>query len=159
MIVLGVDPGLSFTGWGIVETFSSRNKINIVKYGCIKTTSHISLVQRLSIINTELQYIIDTYRPEVVAIEELFFLKAAKSVAAVGQARGAIVLTIALNKVHLFEYNPKLVKIALTGYGSANKHQIQYMIKTLLKLNEIPKPDDAADALAVAICHINTVKF
>ncbi|MDR3253367.1 MAG: crossover junction endodeoxyribonuclease RuvC, partial [Endomicrobium sp.] len=102
---------------------------------------------------------IDKYKPETAAIEELFFLKAAKSVAGVGQARGAIVLTVSLNKMSLFEYNPRLIKIALTGYGSADKHQMQNMVKIFLKLKDIPKPDDAADALATAVCHINTIKW
>lgn len=158
MIVLGIDPGLSLTGWGILEAFS-RDKINPVQYGCIKTISLMPLMQRLQNINTELQSVIDKYKPEAVAIEELFFLKAAKSVAAVGQTRGAIILTVSLNKIPLFEYNPKRVKIALTGYGSADKYQIQHMVKTFLRLKEIPKPDDAADALAIAVCHVNTIRW
>ncbi|MCA6085403.1 crossover junction endodeoxyribonuclease RuvC [Candidatus Endomicrobiellum agilis] len=158
MIVLGIDPGLSLTGWGVLEAFS-RDKINPVRYGCIKTTPSVSLMQRLQNINAELQSIIDKYKPEAVAIEELFFLKAAKSVTAVGQARGAIILTVSLNKIPLFEYNPKRVKIALTGYGSADKHQMQHIVKTFLRLKEIPKPDDAADALAIAVCHVNTMSW
>ena len=156
MIVLGIDPGLSLTGWGVVET-QSRDKIIPIQYGCIRTKPSETLSQRLHNINIELQRLIDTYKPEVVAIEELFFLKESSAVAAVGQARGAIVLTVALNGIELFQYNPRLVKMALTGYGSADKHQMQHMVKTLLRLKEIPKPDDAADALAMAICHINTV--
>ncbi|MCL2335571.1 MAG: crossover junction endodeoxyribonuclease RuvC [Endomicrobia bacterium] len=155
MIVLGIDPGLSLTGWGAVQA-QSRDKIIPLQYGCIRTKPSETLPQRLHNINIELQKLIDTYRPEVVAIEELFFLKESSVVAAVGQARGAIVLTVALNGIKLFEYNPRLVKMALTGYGSADKHQMQHMVKTLLRLKEIPKPDDAADALAMAICHINT---
>jgi len=129
-----------------------------LQYGCIRTKSAETLSERLQNINIELQKLIDTYNPEVVAIEELFFLKEAKSVAAVGQARGAIVLTVSLNKIKLFEYNPRHVKMALTGYGSADKHQMQHMVKTLLRLKEIPKPDDAADALAIAMCHVNTAR-
>ncbi|MDR1474371.1 MAG: crossover junction endodeoxyribonuclease RuvC [Endomicrobium sp.] len=158
MIVLGIDPGLSLTGWGVVEAFS-RDKITLIEYGCIKTMPPGPLVERLQIVHNELQSIINRYKPEVVAIEELFFLKAAKSVASVGQSRGAIALTISMNKIPLFEYNPRCVKMALTGYGSADKHQMQQMVKTFLKLKEIPKPDDAADALAMAICHINTIKW
>ena len=155
MIVLGIDPGLSLTGWGAIET-GARGQIVPLQYGCIRTKSTDTLIQRLKDINAGLQSLIDKYKPEVIAIEELFFLKEAKSVAAVGQARGAILLTAALNNVKLFEYNPRRVKIALTGYGSADKHQMQHMVKTLLRLKELPKPDDAADALAIAICHINT---
>ena len=157
MIVLGIDPGLSLTGWGIISA-QSRDKIIPLQCGCIRTKPAETLSERLQNINIELQKLIDTYNPEVVAIEELFFLKEAKSVAAVGQARGAIVLTVSLNKIKLFEYNPRHVKMALTGYGSADKHQMQHMVKTLLRLKEIPKPDDAADALAIAMCHVNTVR-
>jgi crossover junction endodeoxyribonuclease RuvC len=158
MIVLGIDPGLSLTGWGIVEAFS-RDKISLVQYGCIKTMPPAPLIDRLQIVHDELQTVIGKYKPDVVAIEELFFLKVAKSVASVGQSRGAIVLTVSMNKIPLFEYNPRCVKMALTGYGSADKHQMQHMVKTFLKLKEIPKPDDSADALAMAICHINTIKW
>jgi crossover junction endodeoxyribonuclease RuvC len=157
MIILGIDPGLSVTGWGVTEAFS-RDKINLIEYGCIKTAHSIPLGQRLRSINMELQLVIDKYRPDAVAIEELFFFKISKGTMSLWQARGAIVLTISLNKIPLFEYNPKLVKIALTGYGSSDKYQIQYMVKTLLKLKNMPTPDDAADALAIAMCHINSIK-
>ncbi|MDR0820726.1 MAG: crossover junction endodeoxyribonuclease RuvC [Endomicrobium sp.] len=158
MIILGIDPGLSLTGWGVIEAFS-RDKINPLQYGCIKTMPSIPLIQRLQTINTELQSIIDKYKPEVAAIEELFFFKVTKSIAAVGQTRGAIILTASLNKIPLFEYNPKSVKTALTGYGSADKYQMQHIVKTFLRLKEIPKPDDAADALAIAVCHVNTINW
>jgi crossover junction endodeoxyribonuclease RuvC len=158
MIILGIDPGLSLTGWGVVEA-ASRDKMLALKYGCIKTIPRAPLIERLQIVHNNLQNIIDTYNPDVVAIEEIFFLKAAKSVAAVGQSRGATILTISMNKIPLFEYNPRSVKMALTGYGSADKHQMQHMVKTFLKLKETPKPDDTADALAMAICHINTIKW
>jgi crossover junction endodeoxyribonuclease RuvC len=155
MIVLGIDPGLSITGWGAVET-TSRNDIRALQYGAILTKSAKPLIERLQIINSQLQQIINLYQPKAAAIEELFFLKEARSIAAIGQARGAILLTLSLNKIPLFEYNPRLVKTALTGYGSADKSQMQRMAQTLLKLKEIPKPDDAADALAIAVCHIHT---
>jgi crossover junction endodeoxyribonuclease RuvC len=158
MIVLGIDPGLSLTGWGVISAVS-KDKIVPVQCGCVKTISSDTLMQRLGAINLELQSVIDKYNPEAAAIEELFFLKAAKSVAAVGQARGAIVLTLSLNSIPVFEYNPRFVKMALTGYGSADKYQMQHMVKNFLGLKEIPKPDDAADALAMAICHVNTQKF
>ncbi|MDR2772020.1 MAG: crossover junction endodeoxyribonuclease RuvC [Elusimicrobiota bacterium] len=155
MIVLGIDPGLSLTGWGVIEATNCNNIIPL-NYGCITTFAKQSLITRIQKINEQLQLIIDKYSPDNVAVEELFFLKESKSVGAVGQARGAIVLTVALNKIEMFEYNPRTVKIALTGYGSADKHQMQNMVKTLLRLKEIPKPDDAGDALAIATCHINT---
>jgi crossover junction endodeoxyribonuclease RuvC len=158
MMILGIDPGISLTGWGVIEA-TSRDKINPIQYGCIKTMPPSILIERLQSINTELQSIINKYKPEAVAIEELFFLKAAKSVASVGQARGAILLTVSMNKLPLFEYNPRIVKMTLTGYGSADKYQMQHMVKSFLKLKEIPKPDDSADALAIAICHVNTIKW
>ncbi|MDR2192308.1 MAG: crossover junction endodeoxyribonuclease RuvC [Endomicrobium sp.] len=155
MIALGIDPGLSLTGWGVIEVFD-RYKITPLNYGCIRTKPTQTLVERLQNINADLQAIINKYKPDVAAIEQLFFLKKAASVAQVGQARGAIVLTLALNKIKLFEYNPRSVKIALTGYGSADKFQMQNMVKIALGLKEVPQPDDAADALAMAICHVNT---
>ncbi|MDR2616892.1 MAG: crossover junction endodeoxyribonuclease RuvC [Endomicrobium sp.] len=158
MVILGIDPGLSLTGWGIIKAVS-RDKMYALKYGCIKTSPPATLIERLQAVHDNLQDIIDTYKPEVVAIEEIFFLKAAKSVASVGQSRGAIVLTVSMNNIPLFEYNPISVKVALTGYGSADKYQMQHMVKTFLKLKEIPKPDDTADALAMAICHINTIRW
>jgi crossover junction endodeoxyribonuclease RuvC len=158
MIILGIDPGISLTGWGVIEAIS-RDKINPIDYGCIKTIPQVTLIERLQSINTQLQSIINKYNPKAVAIEELFFLKAAKSVTSIGQARGAILLTISMNKLPLFEYNPRTVKMAITGYGFADKYQMQHMVKTFLNLKEIPSPDDAADALAIAICHINTIRW
>jgi crossover junction endodeoxyribonuclease RuvC len=158
MRVLGIDPGISLTGWGIIE-IADKNVLLPISYGCIETFPKQTLSERLTFINKELQSVIDNYKPQIAAMEELFFLKSAKSVAAVGQARGAIVLTLSFNKLPLFEYNPRAVKIALTGFGSADKYQMQHMIKTILKLKEIPKPDDVADALAIAVCHINTKRF
>ncbi|MDR1926983.1 MAG: crossover junction endodeoxyribonuclease RuvC [Endomicrobium sp.] len=158
MIILGIDPGLSLTGWGVIEAFS-RDEVNPIHYGCIKTMPADSLIERLRCVHTKLQVIINKYKPDAVAVEELFFFKTAKSIAAVGQSRGAIVLTVSINNLPLFEYNPKIIKVALTGYGSADKHQMQHMVKIFLRLKEIPKPDDAADALAMAICHVNTIKW
>ncbi|AKL97939.1 crossover junction endodeoxyribonuclease RuvC [Endomicrobium proavitum] len=158
MIVLGIDPGIETTGWGVVKSIE-REKIIPVSYGAILTTSKESLIERLQSINKQLQEVINKYKPNVVAIEQLFFLKRAATVAQVGQARGAIVLTIAQNKLPLYEYNPRSVKISLTGYGSADKQQMQRMVQSALGLKEIPRPDDAADALAMAICHLNSTKY
>ncbi|MDR3049608.1 MAG: crossover junction endodeoxyribonuclease RuvC [Elusimicrobiota bacterium] len=156
MIVLGIDPGIALTGWGVIEA-QTRDKIKSIQYGCITTISSQPIIERIQSISVQLQKIIDIYQPQNIAIEELFFLKRASSIALIGQARGAILLTIAQNKIKLYEYNPRRVKIALTGYGSADKQQMQRMVKDFLGLTEIPKPDDAADALAMAICHIHTV--
>jgi crossover junction endodeoxyribonuclease RuvC len=158
MIVLGVDPGLSLTGWGLVSA-SGRNALSMVNYGCVKTTPDQPLTERLKTIHLTLQQIMQEYRPSAMAIEELFFSKEARTVAAVSQARGVILLTAAMNGVPVNEYNPRHIKIAITGYGSADKHQMQHMVKLLLRLKEIPRPDDAADALAMAMCHLNTAKW
>lgn len=155
MIVLGIDPGLSMAGWGVVEK-GQKDKVKMLEYGCIKTYPTDKLVNRLKYIYDEIQIVISKYKPEVVAIEELFFLKGSKVIASVGQARGAILIAVINNNIPVFEYNPRHVKIALTGYGSADKHQMQHMVKAILGLKEIPKPDDSADALAMAICHLNT---
>lgn len=155
MIVLGIDPGLSMAGWGVVEK-GQKDKVKMLEYGCIKTYPTDKLVNRLKYIYDEIQCVISKYKPEVVAIEELFFLKGSKVIASVGQARGAILIAVINNDIPVFEYNPRHVKIALTGYGSADKHQMQHMVKAILGLKEIPKPDDSADALAMAICHLNT---
>jgi crossover junction endodeoxyribonuclease RuvC len=155
-VVLGIDPGLSLTGWGVVLK-NGADKISLIEYGCVKTDTSKKLVDRLKSIYLTLTEIIQKHKPELMAIEELFFMKRASSVAQVGQARGAILLSAAMENLPVFEYNPRHVKMALTGYGSADKNQIQQMVKLLLRLKEIPKPDDSADALALAICHINSV--
>jgi len=154
MRVLGIDPGLSMTGWGVVNKL--KDKLSLIDYGCIKTPANTPLPERLKTIHIEVKAIIEQYTPDCIAIEELFFLKAAKSVAGVGQARGAILLTVLQKNIQIFEYNPRHIKIAITGYGSADKQQMQNMVKTLLALKETPKPDDAADAIGMAICHLNT---
>ena len=158
MIVLGIDPGLALTGWGVVAS-SDKNALSLISYGCIKTTPKQPVCERLKIINHTIRELIQGYKPRLMAIEELFFAKEARTVASVGQARGAILMAAVDEELPVFEYNPRNVKIALTGYGSADKSQMQNMVKKILMLKEIPKPDDAADALAIAMCHINTSKF
>lgn len=158
MIVLGVDPGLSLTGWGLVNSIN-RDSLSLISYGCIKTKPAQPLTERLKIIHLALKQIIEEYNPDELAIEELFFSKEARTVAAVGQARGVILLTAGLKNLKINEYNPRHIKMALTGYGSADKPQMQKMVQVLLRMKEIPKPDDAADALAMAVCHIQTKKW
>ncbi|MDR0985101.1 MAG: crossover junction endodeoxyribonuclease RuvC [Endomicrobium sp.] len=158
MIILGIDPGIALTGWCIINAYS-RDKIELLNSGCIKTFSYMKITERLFIIYNELQKIIDTYKPDVASLEEIFFFKKSKTIAFISQARGAIILTIAINNILLFEYNPKLVKIALTGNGKACKLQMQQMVKFIFKLKTIPKPDDIADAIAIAICHINSIRW
>lgn len=155
MVVLGVDPGLSMCGWGVVGR-SGRNLLSMLDYGCITTGPSMPLPTRLCAIHETLTALIEKYAPQVMAVEELFFCKQARTVAAVAQARGVILQVAGSRGLPVHEYNPRHVKIALTGYGSAEKQQIQHMVKAMLGLPTIPKPDDAADALAIAITHLNT---
>lgn len=153
MRVLGLDPGTARTGYGAVEYRSGRLKV--LDYGLITTTADMEMPQRLQVINRELSELIDTIRPDAVAVEQLYYFKNAKTVITVAQSRGVILLTSAQAGITIAEYTPLQVKQAVVGYGSADKKQVQYMVQKLLSLKEIPQPDDAADALAAAICHLN----
>jgi crossover junction endodeoxyribonuclease RuvC len=153
-VVLGVDPGLATTGWGVVEKNSGHPALKA--FGAILTAASLPLPQRLKEIYADLSEIIDSYKPDVLAIEELFFAKFAVSIAATAQARGAILLCAAQKNVPVVEYNPRAVKMAMTGFGSASKIQIQSMVQRHFALKDLPRPDDAADALAIALCHIQT---
>lgn len=152
--ILGIDPGTGIMGWGIIE--KENNKIIPIKYGCIRTEANSPLPQRLLIIHRELCDIINENTLDCVAIEELFFFKNQKTVMSVAQARGVAIACAMINKIKVFEYTPLQIKQALTGYGRADKGQMQEMVRITCKLKECPKPDDAADALAVAICHAQT---
>jgi crossover junction endodeoxyribonuclease RuvC len=154
-IILGIDPGLATTGYGII--IKEKDKILVVNYGAIDTAPKLKFAQRLEKIHQNLTKIIKKYKPDIIAIEELFFAKNVKTALMVGQARGVLMLTAMQAKVAIHEYTPLQVKQALTGYGRADKNQIQQMVKVLLNLKKIPKPDDAADALAVAICCGNSL--
>lgn len=157
MIILGIDPGLAIVGYGVIEY--SGNKYTAIDYGCIITESNINLPERLKIIYKELSDLIDEYNPEDIAMEELFFNKNVKTAIKVGQARGVEILA-AINKGKaIYEYTPLQIKQSVVGYGRAEKMQVQEMVKLLLNLKKIPKPDDAADALAVAICHSSCLNF
>lgn len=151
MRILGIDPGIGKTGWGIVETQGS--KIKVINYGCVETEPNSDISGRLFAIHDEIARIIAEHRPECMAVEELFFGKNIKTAFVVGQARGVILLSGAENNLQITIYTPLQVKIALTGYGRAEKQQVGKMVKTILALKEIPKPDDTADALAVALTH------
>ncbi|MDI9475763.1 MAG: crossover junction endodeoxyribonuclease RuvC [Natronincolaceae bacterium] len=157
MIILGIDPGLAIVGCGIIHY--EGNHFKIIAYGSITTPSTMSVPMRLKKIYDELNELIIKYNPEVVAIEELFFNTNVKTALLVGQARGVAILAAANNTKEVFEYTPLQVKQGIVGYGRADKTQVQQMVKTLLNLPEIPKPDDVADALAVAICHAHTGNF
>lgn len=154
MIVLGVDPGTAIVGYSVVEFI--KNKYNVLDYGCVFTDKDEDMPLRLEQIYDKLEGIIKIWKPQDMAIEELFFFKNQKTVIKVGQARGVITLCGQKNKLDIYSYTPLQVKMGIAGYGRADKKQIQEMVKVILGLEEIPKPDDAADALAIAITHINS---
>lgn len=151
MIILGIDPGLATTGYGVVE--KKGNSFKLIEYDTIITSSDKNDVDRLSILYEELLSLIDKFKPEQIAVEELFFNKNVKTAIRVGQARGVILLAGSQQGIEVAEYTPLQVKQAVVGYGRASKKQVQQMVKALLNLDDIPKPDDAADALAISICH------
>ena len=153
MVILGIDPGYAIIGYGIIDT---EKKDMVVDYGAITTPKEDSLPIRLEAIESSLKYLFDKFKPDVVAIEELFYFRNQKTIIQVAQARGVIVLACQKYCGNIYEYTPLQIKQALTGQGRAEKAQVQYMVKAILGLNSIPKPDDAADALAVAICHSQT---
>ena len=155
--VLGIDPGTATTGWAILE--EKKEKIIPVAYGHIATLPRISDDERILEIACDLERIIKKYQPQEAGIEEIFFFKNQKTVITVAQSRGAVLLTLKQNKVKISSYTPLQVKQALTGYGRAEKKQMQFMTKSILNLDELPKPDDTADAIAVALCHINSRKL
>lgn len=154
MIILGIDPGYAIVGYGLVEF--QNNKFKVMNYGAITTDKDEAMSDRLTYIYAELQRLIDQYHPDAVAVEELFFNKNAKTAILVAQGRGTAIVACANKGVPLYEYTPLQIKQALVGYGRAEKQQVQYMVKMILNLKEVPKPDDTADALAVAICHGNS---
>lgn len=154
MIILGIDPGYAIVGYGILE--KNNNNIKILDYGVITTSKDFSLPDRLLKIYDGINYLIDKYKPDCLAIEELFFNTNTTTAIAVAESRGVVLLACKLKIKNLYEYTPLQIKQALTGNGRAEKKQVQYMVKAILNLNSIPKPDDAADALAVAICHSQT---
>jgi len=151
MRILGVDPGLAILGWSIVE--ASTGEVSLVELGTIQTEAGNSMTKRLTLIFSGLNDLIDCFHPSVLALETLFILKSAKTLAQVGHSRGVILLSAGLKNLEVCEYAPRQIKMALTGYGGAEKMQVQQMVKKLLNLRDIPRPDDAADAVAVALCH------
>lgn len=149
--ILGIDPGTATTGFGIIDTSLSRVS-NVVDYGVITTEAHLSDSKRLAIIDESLKEIIATHKPNIIAVEKLFFFRNTTTIITVAQARGVILLNAELHNLKLFEFTPLQIKQAITGYGKAPKAQMQQMVATILGLKFIPKPDDAADGLAVALC-------
>lgn len=152
--ILGIDPGYAIVGYGIIEQIG--NRFRVIDYGSIQTKAGLPPVERLQIIYNELRNIIYTHKPECMAIEELFFNNNSKTAIMVAQARGVLLLGAANEGLEIYEYTPLQVKQAVTGYGRADKQQVQQMTKALLGLDKVPKPDDTADALAIAICHAHT---
>jgi len=149
--ILGIDPGLAITGWGVID--SSNRGLTVVGYGSITTKPALSQPERLFQLVRELDIHLDEYKPEVAAIEQLFFNRNVTSAFAVGQARGAMLVSLAQRKMPINEYTPLQVKLSITGNGRAPKTQVGFMVRALLGLTQVPKPDDTADALAIAICH------
>jgi crossover junction endodeoxyribonuclease RuvC len=157
MIVIGIDPGLARLGYGIIEV--TKGEILPVCYGCIETSGkNLRTSERLLRIYTELGVLFETYTPGYLSLEKLFFTKNISSAIGVSEVRGVVLLLAEQRNVPIAEYTPNQVKQAITGSGRADKRQMQQMIKRLLRLNEIPTPDDAADALSIALCHIHTMR-
>jgi crossover junction endodeoxyribonuclease RuvC len=159
VVILGIDPGMAITGYGVIESDKNNNKMKVLDYGVVTTPSDMETSQRLLHIFNSVEELIRQYSPDAIAYEELFFNKNVKTALIIGHARGAAVVAGARQGIDLYEYTPLQVKQAVAGYGRADKQQVQSMVKLLLNLREIPKPDDAADALAVAVCHMHSAQF
>lgn len=151
MKIFGIDPGYAILGWGIIE--KTGNRFQAVEYGAITTDKDIEMPVRLEMLYNGLREIIEEQKPDVASIEKLYFNTNTTTALNVGQARGVAILACVKGGLEVAEYTPLQIKQALVGYGRADKKQVQYMVKTMLNLREIPKPDDTADALAAAICH------
>lgn len=157
MRILGLDPGTATTGYGIIDV--DEGVFTAVAYGVIRTPASAEMPYRLQQIQQELQALIDTYQPDSAGVEEVFFGRNVTTAITVGQARGVLLLTLANNNIPIGEYSPPKIKDAVTGYGKADKAQVQLMVRNLLDLEETPRPDDAADGLAVAITHYQYQRF
>jgi crossover junction endodeoxyribonuclease RuvC len=159
MLVIGIDPGTATTGYGLVRERESDSVLECVAYGVVTTPAGLALAKRLQTIHRQLKEVILLHRPDSGAVEKLFFQTNVKTAIAVGQGRGVAMLALADCNLEVGEYTPLQVKQAVAGYGQADKKQMQEMVRALLELEDIPKPDDAADALAVAICHLYSQKM
>ena len=157
MRILGIDPGFAITGYSIIDYIG--NKFHLETSGAILTEAHTSFPLRLEKINKDLDNIIKTYKPDAMAIEELFFNNNAKTAINVAQARGVILVTARQNDLNIYEYTPLQVKQAVTGYGRADKIQVQRMVKMILNEEKLPKLDDVTDSMAIGICHAHSAKF
>ena len=151
MVILGIDPGYAIVGWGVVEYHHGH--FQVLGYGAITTEAKTPFPERLQIIYNDMCYLFEKYKPDAMSMEKLFYHSNQKTVIDVAQARGVIALSAQMYGRDIFEYTPLQVKQSVTGYGKAEKKQVMEMTKNILNLKEVPKPDDTADALAMAICH------
>ncbi len=158
MIVLGIDPGIALTGFGLIR-LNDLNEPELITHGVINSTAEGDTSSRLIFLYRELTELIEQYKPDQSAVEKLFFQKNQKTAMAVSEARGVITLCLAEHNLPMAEYSPNAVKQAVTSYGNAGKKQVQEMVKIALHLDDIPKPDDAADALAIALCHLGYLQM
>ncbi|WP_273887549.1 crossover junction endodeoxyribonuclease RuvC [Rubrobacter naiadicus] len=156
-VILGVDPGTATTGWGVIR--QNGNRVRYVQHGAITTPSEWEMPRRLNRLFEGVSELVKGYRPDAVAVEELFFNTNVTTAITVGQARGVVLLACHRAGVGIYEYTPLQVKQTITSYGRADKRQVQEMVRTLLNLREIPRPDDAADGLAIALCHAFTSRM
>lgn len=154
MVILGFDPGIAMTGYGVLQ--QDGQKLRVLAFGCITTPANLAAPRRLQRIYEQMCHLLDEYQPDVVVTERLFFNRNETTALSVGRTIGVILLAVAQRDIEWVEYTPLQVKTAVVGYGGAEKKQIQYMVTKLLALAETPKPDDAADALAVALCHAHS---
>jgi crossover junction endodeoxyribonuclease RuvC len=157
MLVIGIDPGTATTGYGLV--WDSEDALEAVDYGVIETPAGLPLSERLLLLHNDLQKILLLHQPDSGAVEKLFFQRNVRTAMTVGQGRGVALLALAEAGISVAEYTPLEVKQAVVGYGAADKNQVQQMVRALLGLDSIPQPDDAADALAIAICHLHSARF
>ena len=155
MVILGIDPGLATLGYGVIETQGDRRRM--IQFGTVTTPAGVAMPYRLHAIAQGVRQLMDVYQPDEVAFEELFFSKNITTGMAVSMARGVALATVVERTDNLYEYTPMQIKQAVTGYGGADKHQVQLMVKMLLGMKDIARPDDAADALAVALTHANSM--
>ena len=159
MLVLGIDPGTALCGYGVVEEEDDRGDLRLIEYGAIATSADLPLPERLQIVHANLVELIERRQPVAMAVEELFFARNVRTALSVGHARGVILLAAAQAGLAVYEYTPRQVKQAIAGYGSASKEQVQEMVRLVLNLDFVPEPDDAADAVAIAICHLHSARL
>jgi crossover junction endodeoxyribonuclease RuvC len=157
MRALGIDPGTATTGYGIVDYLTGKEKL--VHYGTIRTAAGVDMPIRLYQIKRELDRLLEEYQPDVVAVEELFYNRNSKTVITVAQSRGVVLMTAAAAGLPIAEYTPLQVKQSVVGYGNADKRQVQLMVQRILSMKDIPRPDDAADALAIAVCCLHSYRL